>query len=106
MPLRAAGGRARQPSSWGLPLSFTALAGFSAEFPEKDAPTGEFQAMVEEKKSQRSARRAFKMEAYRVPTFEVQLASPTRAAGRPFKVKAVARYYAGGNVAGSRLPGR
>ncbi len=46
------------------------------------------------------ATRNFKIEAYRVPTFEVQLtgASKVRLDG-PFKVKAVARYYAGGNVA-------
>lgn len=86
---------------WQLPLSFTAVAGFSAEFQEKDVPTGEYRVVVEEKKTQRVlAVREFKVEAYRIPTFEVQLASaPAVPLDAPFKVKAVARYYAGGTVA-------
>ena len=90
---------------WPLPFTFTALGGFSAEFAEKDVPTGEFQAVFREKKTQQEvARRKFQIEAYRVPQFEVQLSGPNTARlDGPFKVKAVARYYAGGNVAGQPI---
>lgn len=90
---------------WALPLSFTALAGFSAEFQEQNTPTGAFEVVLEEARSGRVlARREFQVEAYRVPTFEVQLSSPARVPlDGPFKVKALARYYAGGNVAGQPI---
>ena len=90
---------------WKLPLSFTALYGFSAEFQESNTPTGEFQVVLDEVRTGRTlARRDFRVEAYRVPTFEVQLSSPATARlDGPFKVKAVARYYAGGNVAGQPI---
>ncbi len=90
---------------WALPLSFTALYGFSAEFQEENIPTGEFRVVLLETRSERTlARRDFRVEAYRVPTFEVQLSSPATARlDAAFKVKAVARYYAGGNVAGQPI---
>ena len=90
---------------WPLPLAFTPLGGFSAEFTEKDVPTGEFQVVLREKKTQSEvSRRKFQIEAYRVPQFEVQLSGPNTARlDGPFKVKAVARYYAGGNVAGQPI---
>lgn len=87
--------------SWSIPVAFTALAGFSGTFQEKDLATGEYRATLFRTKSgEELAHRTFKIEAYRIPTFELQLASPpsVRLDG-PFKVKAVARYYAGGNVA-------
>ncbi|WNG45477.1 hypothetical protein F0U60_16245 [Archangium minus] len=90
---------------WNLPLAFTALYGFSAEFQENDVPTGDYQVVLEEVRTgQTLATRGFKVEAYRIPTFEVQLSSPATARlDGPFKVKAVARYYAGGNVAGQPI---
>ncbi len=89
---------------WAVPATFTAL-GFSAEFTEKDVPTGEFQAVLLEKGTGTEiARRSFQIEAYRVPQFEVQLSSAgTVRLDGPFKVKAVARYYAGGNVSGQPI---
>ncbi|MFL5319041.1 MAG: alpha-2-macroglobulin family protein, partial [Myxococcaceae bacterium] len=88
--------------TWSLPLKFTTIAGFAGEFKEKDLPTGDYSAVVfQQKPYQEIARRPFKIEAYRIPQFEVQLSSPsTVRLDAPFKVKAVARYYAGGNVAG------
>jgi hypothetical protein len=90
---------------WLLPLSFTALGGFSAEFTEKDVPTGEFQVVLVERKTQQLvAQRSFQLEAYRVPQFEVQLSgASTVRLDAAFKVKAVARYYAGGNVSGQPI---
>jgi uncharacterized protein YfaS (alpha-2-macroglobulin family) len=85
---------------WILPTTYSSL-GMSAEFAEKDAPTGEFSAVITHKNSgSEVARRSFQIEAYRVPQFEVQLSSAsTVRLDAPFKVKAVARYYAGGTVA-------
>jgi hypothetical protein len=91
--------------SWNLPLSFTALYGFSAEFHEQNVPTGEFHVVLDEVRTgRRLVSRTFRVEAYRIPTFEVQLSNPaTVRLDAPFKVKAVARYYAGGNVAGQPI---
>jgi uncharacterized protein YfaS (alpha-2-macroglobulin family) len=90
--------------TWPLTAAYSAL-GISAEFAEKDVPTGEFHAVLAEKKTGAEvARRSFQIEAYRVPQFEVQLSSAsTVRLDAPFKVKAVARYYAGGNVAGQPI---
>lgn len=90
---------------WKLPTTESALAGFAAEFKESNTPTGEFTAVLYDGTPQQVlARRTFKIEAYRIPTFEVQLtgASRVRLDGA-FKVKAVARYYAGGNLGGQPI---
>ncbi|WP_224360295.1 alpha-2-macroglobulin [Hyalangium versicolor] len=90
--------------AWEVPAKYSAL-GISGEFAEKDVPTGEFQVVIREKQTQEEvARRTFQIEAYRVPQFEVQLSSSsTVRLDGPFKVKAVARYYAGGNVSGQPI---
>lgn len=89
---------------WPLETKSSAL-GVSAEFDEKNVPTGEFHAVLVEKDTgDEVARRSFQIEAYRVPQFEVQLSSAsTVRLDAAFKVKAVARYYAGGNVAGQPI---
>ena len=91
--------------SWVLPTEVSALDGFAAQFKEKDPPTGEYRATLFEKKSQTSvATWTFQIEAYRLPTFEVQLAgAATVRLDQPFKEKAVARYYAGGSVANQSI---
>ncbi|MFZ5441614.1 MAG: alpha-2-macroglobulin [Myxococcota bacterium] len=77
------------------------LGGLEATFKEADVPTGEFTLSLFDRNPESFlARRTFKIEAYRVPTFEVQLTGALRVRNDgPFKVKALARYYAGGNVA-------
>ncbi len=79
----------------------SALGGLEATFKEADAPTGDYTLSLFDKNPESFiARRGFKIEAYRVPTFEVQLTGASRVRNdQPFKVKALARYYAGGNVA-------
>ncbi len=91
--------------TWMLPFTFTALGGFSAEFKEKDIPTGGYRAVLVHKKSgEELGRREFQIEAYRIPTFEVQVAAATSVRlDAPFKTKALARYYAGGNVSGQPI---
>ncbi len=88
-------------TSYPVPVTASALGGFAGTFSEKDVPTGEYEArLYEGTPNTVVARRSFKIEAYRVPTFEVQLSGAPRVRNDgPFKVKAVARYYAGGNVA-------
>ena len=85
---------------WRIPLTTSALAGLAGTFQEASAPTGMFTvSLFEADPSRGVARRQFRIEAYRVPTFEVQLTGKTRVPlDASFKVKAVARYYAGGNV--------
>ena len=88
---------------WELPLKVSALGGIAAEFKEKDAPTGDFRAVLTVRTPGNTfedvATRTFKIEAYRIPTFAVQLAGASEVPlDAPFKVKAVARYYAGGQV--------
>jgi hypothetical protein len=87
--------------SWDLPVNFTALDGFGGTFSDDDAPTGQYTASLVYKPGGNAiATRTFQIEAYRIPTFEVRLsAPPVVPLDRPFTVKAVARYYAGGNVA-------
>ena len=91
------------PTGDEVPLKTTTSALFGAEavFDEKSPPTGWYTARLFVGQQQAPlATRRFQIEAYRVPTFEVQLAGPSRARlDQPFSVQALARYYAGGNVA-------
>lgn len=98
--------RVRGPDGTEYPVktTVTELGALSATFKEDGLPTGEFSCELVHAPARGAAvvlqRRAFKIEAYRIPTFEVQLSGGPRVRNDgPFKVKAVARYYAGGNVA-------
>lgn len=90
---------------WKVPLTTSALFGLSGEFKESNVPTGDFSALLLAGREERVlARRTFKVEAYRIPTFEVQLSAPLRTRlDAPFKAKAVARYYAGGVLSGQPI---
>lgn len=93
--------RSDDGQTWSPTLTKTPLGGFSAEFKEPNAPSGELTAVLYDKDPNRViASRRFRVEAYRVPTFEVQVVAPTKARlDAPIKVKTVARYFAGGSVA-------
>jgi len=101
---KAYGLRLEQPDGQTRPLalSLSGLCGFDGEFQDKDAPTGQFTLTLFGKDPYSVlSQRSFRVEAYRIPTFEVQLAGgPAVRLDAPFKVRAAARYYAGGNVAG------
>ncbi|BDG03197.1 alpha-2-macroglobulin family protein [Anaeromyxobacter oryzae] len=88
-----------------LPLALSPLGGFSADLAEKDPATGEYVAIVFHRKTGETVgERRFRIEAYRIPTFEVQLSGPAVAGlDRPLSVKAVARYYAGGVASGQKI---
>lgn len=96
--------RVRGPGdqTWTLPTNTSSQFSADAVFAEAEPPTGNYVAdLIAMPSSMVVASRRFQLEAYRLPTFEVQLAGPSRARlDEPFNVKAVARYYAGGNVAG------
>lgn len=88
-------------STYPLTAKASPLGGLEATFKESDLPTGDYTVSLFDKNPESFlSRRQFKVEAYRIPTFEVQLNAALRVRNDgPFKVKAVARYYAGGNVA-------
>ena len=98
--------RVRGPDGTVYPVTSTTtpLSSMAGTFKEDNLPTGEFSAELVyapiRQQENIVATRQFKIEAYRVPTFEVQLTGAPRVRNDgAFKVKAVARYYAGGNVA-------
>ncbi len=84
-----------------LPTTTTAMAGGDAVFAESNPPTGRYTAhLFLGTRASAIAVRTFQIEAYRLPTFEVQLTGAARVSlDQPFTVRASARYYAGGNVA-------
>lgn len=88
-------------TAYPVTVKASALGGLEATFREADVPTGDYTLSLFDKNPESFlARRGFKIEAYRIPTFEVQLTGALRVRNdQPFKVKALARYYAGGNVA-------
>jgi hypothetical protein len=94
--------RAPDDSEQVIPTTTSAAFGAEGVWQEKEPATGTYTAALYIGAAAAPvATRTFKVEAYRLPTFEVQLAGPTRAPlDQPFKVRALARYYAGGNVAG------
>lgn len=91
-----------------LPVAVSPLGGLAAELSDPNLPTGELSAnLFEGDRANVIAHRRFQIEAYRVPTFSVHLPGRDRVRNdAPFKVKAVARYYAGGNVANQPISWR
>lgn len=89
-------------ASWRLPVEITSSGSFYAKWSEAEVPTGYYRSHLEYQGSTHGDFN-FQVEAYRLPTFEVEIDA---AAGedivpndRPFDVKAIASYYAGGKVA-------
>ena len=89
-----------QGSEWELPVTQSALGGLSATFDKKDIPSGWYSVLLLDESGYNTlSSRDIQIEPYRLPTFEVQLLSENRQPNdKPFKVTALARYYAGGNV--------
>ncbi len=87
--------------SWSHTMSTSATGGFYMEFAEDELPSGAYTATfrtTEDHSAHCSV--TWKMEAYRLPRFEVDLNAPDRTAlDRPFEVGLDASYYAGGGVA-------
>ncbi len=88
--------------SWRYPVTLTQAGSYHHAFSEKDLPTGEYTAHLEDERGEALyGRVSFRMEAYRIPEFEVTLHAPDIAPlDNEFRVSLTAVYYAGGRVAG------
>ncbi len=101
--VRAPGG-----NRWTLPVEVSRSGSVYARWQQDDPPTGVYSADLRLKdgngRLQSLANTSFQVEAYRLPTFEVQLHPPDGATqvanDRPFDVTMTASYYAGGRVSG------
>ncbi len=88
--------------AWRLPVSVSEGGSFYHLFKEKNLPTGVYSAHFEDSHKRSFGRVTFRMEAYRIPEFEVDLHGPDQAPlDKEFQVSLTASYYAGGKV-GSR----
>jgi len=86
---------------WRYPVEVTAAGSFYRAFSEQKLPTGIYSAWFEDAKENRSGEVSWKMEAYRLPRFQVLLHSSDRVPlDKEFAVGLTATYYAGGRVAG------
>ncbi len=90
------------PNERTFPVELTEAGSFALTFQEKDLPTGEYRAVLRNTETQATFGGVdWKMEAYRIPRFEVKLVGlDTIPMDREFTVSAVASYFAGGKVVG------
>ncbi|MEN9306607.1 MAG: hypothetical protein RL173_539 [Fibrobacterota bacterium] len=100
----------QSPSGVGydFPVGLSASNTYDDSLCEKDLPTGEYDVSVQRvhPKSGKTilASTSFKVEAYRLPKFEVKLQVPDKARNdRSQPVKLNASYYAGGKVSGQKV---
>ncbi len=81
------------------PVRLTSAGSFYHLFKEENLPTGEYTAAWENARGEELATARFRLEAYRVPEFEVNLAVPEVVpSDREFTAQVTATYYAGGRV--------
>jgi uncharacterized protein YfaS (alpha-2-macroglobulin family) len=92
---------------WRLPVTLTEAGSFYHQFKQAKLPTGVYTASFETKSGASYGKVSFRMEAYRLPKFEVQLhAAEVVPLDREFKVGLTAQYYAGGRVTARPLSWR
>jgi uncharacterized protein YfaS (alpha-2-macroglobulin family) len=86
-----------------LPVTLSAQGSFDTIWVEEEPPTGPYVVTVRTDDGEEHGRATFRVEAYRLPTFEVDLRGPgnrtTLPNDGPFEVGLSAVYYAGGRVA-------
>ncbi|HLX09482.1 MAG TPA: MG2 domain-containing protein [Thermoanaerobaculia bacterium] len=93
--------------TWRLPVTVGAAGSFTHDFKQAKLPTGVYTANFEAKSGTAYGKVSFRMEAYRLPKFEVQLhAAEVVPLDREFKVGLTAQYYAGGRVTARPLAWR
>ena len=86
---------------WRYPVEVSPAGSFYQLFHEEDRPAGIYTAWLETGSGRRIGRTTFRLEAYRLPRFEVDLHGPDQVAlDREFEVGLSAEYYAGGRVSG------
>jgi len=87
---------------WRMPVEMTSAGSFYAKWSESEVPTGIYRAHLEFE-GRSFGDFSFQVEAYRLPTFEVEIdaaeGEDVVPNDRPFEVLATASYYAGGKVA-------
>jgi uncharacterized protein YfaS (alpha-2-macroglobulin family) len=92
---------------WRYPAELGPAGGFFQKFQQEKLPTGEYSARFEDPNGISLAEVGFRMEAYRLPLFEVRLHGPdTTPLDREAAIALTATYYAGGRVAGRPLQWR
>jgi uncharacterized protein YfaS (alpha-2-macroglobulin family) len=92
---------------WRYPVTLTDAGSFYHPFAAEKLPPGEYRAHLEDQQEKAYGSVTFKMEAYRIPQFEVHLHAPDRVPlDQEFEVKLTAAYYAGGRVSGQPLQWR
>jgi uncharacterized protein YfaS (alpha-2-macroglobulin family) len=94
--------------AWKYPVTLGEGGSFYHKFTESQLPTGVYHAHLEDaKRENRYGEVSFRMEAYRIPRFEVRLHTPDRTPlDRAFQVSLTASYYAGGRVTGQPVQWR
>ncbi|MBI2840119.1 MAG: hypothetical protein HYX75_17525 [Acidobacteria bacterium] len=87
---------------WTFPVEITAEGSFYFKFQEKELPTGVYTATLRDIEDQEEYGSVdWKMEAYKIPRFEVLIHGPDRVPmDRELEMSATASYYAGGRVVG------
>jgi hypothetical protein len=86
---------------WRYPVEVTAAGSFYRAFSEEKLPTGIYSAWFEDNQENRYGTVSWKMEAYRLPRFQVLLHGADRVPlDKEFNVGLTATYYAGGRVSG------
>ncbi len=91
-----------EDQKWKYPVTLTPEGSFYYKFQEPNPPTGQFHAHYEDRRGERPSENdvPFRLEAYRIPTFEVQLHADDHVPlDREFGIGLTATYYAGGKVA-------
>jgi len=85
-----------------FPVEITGEGSFYVDFHERDLASGKYTAVLREIKTRETYGSVdWRMEAYRIPRFEVALHGPDQVPmDREFTVTATADYYAGGRVVG------
>lgn len=86
---------------WRYPVEITEAGSFYRAFTEQKLPTGVYSAYFEDAHENRWGEVSWKMEAYRLPRFQVSLNAADRVPlDKEFPVNLTATYYAGGRVSG------
>ena len=89
---------------WRYPVTGNDFGSFYTVFEEPNLPAGEYSANFEMKNGQYVGYVRWRMEAYRIPKFEVKLHGDTiQSMDEPFKISLTADYYAGGKVSESKI---
>jgi alpha-2-macroglobulin len=90
---------------WTFPADLSGNGRFYVKFAAPNLPTGEYSAVLRFAKDGRTlASLSFRMEAYRVPMFEVNITGPDKVPlDAPFELVLTANYYAGGRVVGEQV---